>query len=323
MIRPRTFPVGPSPFALTHAPALNSAKFRDPLRTATGAPRAVVPFLGLDTLWLNTGTLCNLACASCYIESSPTNDALVYLTAAEVGRFLAEAAALGVREVGFTGGEPFMNPEIATMLRDALDGEFEVLVLTNAMRPMRRHETTLRTLRGPKLTLRVSIDHHTAALHEAERGPGSWMPAMDGLRWLSDSGFTIAVAGRRLADEPESDARSAYAALFATERIKLDALDPARLVLFPAMDATADVAEISEACWAILGKRPSEPMCATSRMIVHRRGEPSARVVACTLVPYDPHFDLGVTLATATDLVRLNHPHCSRFCVLGGASCAK
>lgn len=323
VICPRTFPVGPSPFALARAPALSAAKFRDPLRTATGAPRAAVPFVGLETLWFNTGTLCNLACASCYIESSPTNDALVYLTAAEVARFLAEAAALGTREIGFTGGEPFINPEIATMLRDALDGGFEVLVLTNAMRPMRRHEATLRALRGPRLTLRVSLDHHSPAVHEAERGPGSWSPALEGLRWLSEQAFAIAVAGRRLADEPEADARAAYAALFAREGIALDAFDPARLVLFPAMDAAADVPEITEACWTILGKRPTEPMCATSRMVVHRRGEPAARVVTCTLIPYDPGFDLGPTLGTAAGPVRLNHPHCARFCVLGGASCSK
>jgi hypothetical protein len=57
-------------------------------------------------------------------------------------------------------------------------------------------------------------------------------------------------------------------------------------------------------------------------MVVRRRGEPEARVVACTLIPYDPGFDLGPTLAGATTPVALNHPHCARFCVLGGASCS-
>ena len=63
-------------------------------------------------------------------------------------------------------------------------------------------------------------------------------------------------------------------------------------------------------------------MCASSRMVVHRRGEPGPRVAACTLLPYDPQFDLGATLAEASRPVRLNHPHCARFCVLGGASCS-
>ncbi len=91
--------------------ALPREKFSDPDWTARGEPRALVPLAELRTLWINTGTLCNITCENCYIESSPTNDRLVYITAAEVAPFLREAQALGTREIGFTGGEPFMNPE--------------------------------------------------------------------------------------------------------------------------------------------------------------------------------------------------------------------
>jgi hypothetical protein len=57
-------------------------------------------------------------------------------------------------------------------------------------------------------------------------------------------------------------------------------------------------------------------------MVVHRKGEPSPRVVACTLQPYVAEFDLGGTLAEAGKTVTLNHPHCARFCVFGQASCS-
>ncbi len=321
----RNAPTGPSPFAIEGA-ALPRAKFADPMVTATGEPRAHVAPTRLETLWLNTGTLCNLACATCYIESSPTNDALIYLTAAHAARFYDEIADrdLGTAEIGFTGGEPFMNPDFPEMLRDALSRGFDALVLTNAMKPMRRHEMPLLGLQakfGNSLTLRVSLDHHTMAAHEGERGPGSWAIAMDGLRWLSRNGFALAVAGRMLPHEDEAAARDGYAGLFARESIGIDAHDPARLVLFPEMDADADVAEITTGCWSILNKRPQDIMCATSRMVVHRRGEPAPRVVACTLIPYDDGFDLGGDLVEAMRPISLNHPHCARFCVLGGASC--
>ena len=326
MTRARTMPTGQSPFRVDAAP-LPPAKFADPTVTATGEPRAQVALVALETLWFNTGTLCNLACATCYIESSPTNDALVYLTANEATRFLDEIADGGfaTREIGFTGGEPFMNPDIVAMLDRSLGLGHAVLVLTNAMRPMRRHEAALLGLReryGDRLTLRVSLDHYSQAIHEAERGTRSWQPALDGLRWLSANGFSIAVAGRRLAAEADDAARVGYAALFVAEGIAIDARDPLRLVLFPEMDATADVPEITSTCWGILGMSPADIMCATSRMIVHRRGEDHARVVACTLIVDDPGFDLGATLGDATGAVALNHPHCARFCVLGGASCS-
>ncbi len=320
----RSAPVGPSPFAVEAAP-LPREKFSDPQRTAAGEERASVALTRLDTLWLNTGTLCNLACATCYIDSSPTNDALVYLSAKDARRFLDQAQEMRTREIGFTGGEPFMNPEMLVMLEDALESGFEALVLTNAMRPMRRHEAALLSLReafGAKLTLRVSLDHHSQAVHEAERGARSWEPTMDGLRWLSAHKFSIAVAGRLLPGEGEIEARDAYGALFAAEGIQIDAHDAARLVLFPEMDAEKDVAEITTACWDILGKSPADIMCASSRMVVHRKGEPAPRVVACTLIPYDRGFDFGDTLDEASREVSLNHPHCARFCVLGGASCS-
>jgi hypothetical protein len=94
-------------------------------------------------------------------------------------------------------------------------------------------------------------------------------------------------------------------------------------MLFPEMDATADVPEITEACWGILHKAPESVMCASSRMVVKRKGAARPAVVACTLLPYDPQFELGATLAEAMRPVALNHPHCARFCVLGGAACSR
>ena len=158
--------------------------------------------------------------------------------------------------------------------------------------------------------------------HEGERGPGSWELGLAGLKWLSGNGFSIAVAGRLLPGEGMAEARAGYARLFAGESIGIDAHDPARLVLFPEMDAGKDIAEITVDCWGILGKSSDQIMCASSRMVVHRKGEPAPRVAACTLIPYDPQFDMGATLAEASGEIALNHPHCARFCVLGGASCS-
>ena len=161
------------------------------------------------------------------------------------------ALGLGTREIGFTGGEPFMNPQLSEMLELTLTRGFEALVLTNAMRPMRRHEAALLGLKarhGDRLTLRVSLDHHTAAVHEAERGVATFGKTVDGLSWLARHGFSIAVAGRRLTQESESEARGAFGRLFARLGVPIDAFHPGRLVLFPEMDAGHDVPEITEAC---------------------------------------------------------------------------
>ena len=199
---------------------LDPAKFQDALLTAKGESRAHVGLKALETLWFNTGTLCNLTCRNCYIESSPRNDRLVYLTAAEVASYLDEIERDGhaTRLIGFTGGEPFMNPELPAMLDDVLSRGFKAMVLTNAMKPMHKMKPALLGLlqrHGGNLTLRVSLDHYGRALHEAERGARSWKPTIDGLVWLAESGFDVHVAGRRFSDEPEDQVRAGYARLFA------------------------------------------------------------------------------------------------------------
>jgi uncharacterized Fe-S cluster-containing radical SAM superfamily protein len=306
---------------------LDPAKFRDPHVTAKGERRAVVALKRLRTLWFDTGTLCNLTCGNCYIESSPTNDRLVYLSLPEVAEYLGEIErdGLGTEEIGFTGGEPFMNPAFPAMLEEALRRGYRVLVLTNAMRPMMKMAAPLLALneRYPRqLTVRVSLDHYSPSLHELERGPRSWGPAFAGLNWLIDNGFVVHVAGRRFSGEPDSALRAGYAQLFGEHRLPIDAYDPVQLVLFPEMDASRDVPEITAACWDILGVSPEAMMCASSRMVVKRKGTSQPKVVPCTLLPYDPQFELGRTLREANGSVPLNHPHCARFCVLGGGSCS-
>ena len=132
------------------ATRLQAEKFRDPDTTANGEARARVALRGLETLWFNTGTLCNLTCAHCYIESSPSNDRLAYLTTAEVAGYLDEIARDDhqTRLIGFTGGEPFMNPDLPDMLELVLARGFSALVLTNAMRPMAKMKRQLAELRG-------------------------------------------------------------------------------------------------------------------------------------------------------------------------------
>ena len=195
---------------------MDPRKFRDPFVTAAGERRAQVALKALETLWFNTGTLCNLTCGHCYIESSPKNDRLVYLTATEVAEYLDEIAASGLptRLIGFTGGEPFMNPELPAMLQDALSRGFDALVLTNAIKPMAKCRAALLDLKeryGGRLTIRVSIDHYGRAVHEKERGRRSWKPTIEGLCWLSRNGFSLHVASRRLSGETEAEIRDGFA----------------------------------------------------------------------------------------------------------------
>ncbi len=280
---------------------------------APAAPAPRQPLETFATLWVNTGTLCNIACRHCFMESSPTNDALAYFTPADLAAVLAQAPA-GLAEIGYTGGEPFMNPHIMALLTAALETGRRAVVLTNAMRPLRRHDAALAALaqRFPgQLALRVSLDHFDPVRHEELRGPNTFAPAIEGLQHLATLPITLSVAARTPWGDTETMLRAGFQNLFDTAGVALNAWDETDLVLFPEMDTNAPAPPVTSGALHALD-RP--PMCATSRMAVRRRGEGKPDWTPCTLLPHRTLTDYAMP-------IDLDHPHCARFCVYGEGNC--
>ena len=299
-------------------------KFENKNLTADNKARAFIESKKLKTLWFNTGTLCNLTCKNCYIESSPKNDRLAYLSFDEFKVFVNESIQneMGTEEIGFTGGEPFMNKDILKMIKYSLDNGFKTLVLTNAMKPMMNNKKNLNKLNHLNLSIRVSIDHYNKDKHEQIRGPNSWEPMIEGLKWLSENKFNYCLATRLMWDEDEETTRKNFKKFIDQYQLILDVENKSQLVTFAEMDEKQDTPEITTECWDILNKNPDTIMCSNSRMIVKKKGDENPSVIACTLLPYKQEFDLGDTLKESMKKIYLNHPHCSKFCVLGGSSCS-
>jgi sulfatase maturation enzyme AslB (radical SAM superfamily) len=305
----------------------HSVKFCDQKTTAKGEERAYVDLKELKTLWFNTGSICNLTCQNCYIESSPKNDRLSFITLNDVKPFLAEVSdqSLPVKVIGLTGGEPFTNPHIIEIISFILESGFEVLVLTNAYKVLKRHHEKLLQLKekySTKLNLRVSLDHYIKEVHEGERGVDTFDETLNNIFWLAQNGFSLSLAGRSLTKESLEFALEGYQLLLRTYNIPLTLELGKNIVIFPEMDLVHNVPEITTSCWGILNKSPMDQMCATERMIIKKKDDDRATVMPCTLLAYDSQFELGRTLSESAKRVYLNHPFCAKFCVLGGASCS-
>ena len=252
---------------------ISKNKFKNPFITADGNKRAFIEAKKIKTLWFNTGTLCNIECKNCYVESSPKNDRLVYLTFEEVKSFIDEAINknLGTNEIGFTGGEPFMNKDILKMIEYSLLKNFKVLVLSNAMKPMLNRKENLLKLNHQNLTIRVSIDHYEKEKHEEIRGKNTFDVMMEGLLWLNQNNFDYALATRLLWGEQEDQLRDNFNQFIDKYNLKLDSKSGQQLVTFTEMDEKVDTPEITTDCWNILGKNPDDIMCSWSRMVVKKK----------------------------------------------------
>ena len=133
----------------------------------------------------------------------------------------------------------------------------------------------------------------------------------------------MSVAGRSLAGETNEQILAGYQKLFSEVNLSLKSNDIDDLVVFPEMDEKKDTPEITTKCWGILNIKPTDIMCSNSRMIVKIKGKDQPSVAACTLLPYDSDFHFEGQLKDSFKPIKLNHSHCSRFCILGGGSCSQ
>jgi pyruvate-formate lyase-activating enzyme/predicted phosphodiesterase len=169
----------------------------------SGAHRPVVPLFGTpyfpSRLWIYTNFHCNLACDYCAVASSPKAAPRTLTTDAFRAR-VDEAVDAGFTDLYLTGGEPFLHPEIVSLL-DHATTRLPTVVMTNAMLLRGRRAAGLADLADRKLTVQTSLDGATAAAHDAHRGDGSWRRTMDGIRQLIDLGLPPRVA---LTETPEN-----------------------------------------------------------------------------------------------------------------------
>lgn len=303
---------------------MQEGKFENPFITSDGKERASVTLINLKTLWINTGSLCNLTCENCYIESSPKNDKLSFISTNEINELIDEVQNINpdLEMVGLTGGEPFINPYIVPILTTILNKGYSTLILTNATNVLTRHRESLLDLNTSypnQLHLRVSLDHYQEEIHDRERGTGSFKKTIEQVKWLNKEGFEISIASRSLKNEKKADSLKAHKDMLLSHGVEINIAE--KLIIFPEMTRDNNTPEISKECWKILNKKPSELMCASQRMIVKRKGDSKPVVMPCTLLAYDDQFILGDSLNSASKKVFLNHPFCSEFCVLGGANC--
>ncbi len=182
-------------------------------------------------LWIYTNFDCNLACGYCCAKSSPR---------AERRRFpvelahtvLAEFAEMGGKEVLFTGGEPFLHPDLAELI-DAATG-FERTILTNATVMERVPRLEMLKSLDRNVVLQVSLDSATPQLHDLQRGKGTWTRAIDGIGIARSLGFRVRVAATLYREDPVG-----VAALH--ERLDAEGINPDdRLIRPVAQEGFAD-----------------------------------------------------------------------------------
>ena len=282
------------------------------------APR--IALRSLDTLWFQVGgTVCNLACTHCFVSCSPTNHTHEMMTLSEVRRSLAEAAELGVREYYFTGGEPFLNPEMEAILEETLKlGPANVLTNGLLLDPAR--SARLKALEEGSdysLDLRISLDGYDAATNDPIRGEGTFERILEGVKNLVEAGLNPVITVTEACQEAATDAGKERFFTLLREM----GIERPRLKVLPVFRIGAEAertgayeswqrlreGEVAEGGWDHL-------QCSACRMVTDQG------VWVCPILVNEPSAKMGETLADTLGEFPLEHPACWT-CHVYGVSC--
>jgi AdoMet-dependent heme synthase len=284
-----------------------------------GVPQ--VELRSLDVLWFQVGgTLCNLACTHCFISCSPTNHTHELLPLAAVEGYLAEAVRLGVKEYYFTGGEPFLNPEMEEILAATL-AVGPATVLTNGLLlgPARcRRLAALAAASDYSLDLRVSLDGLTPESNDPIRGAGTFARVMAAIADLAAAGLDPVLTVTEVHPENASDEGRARF----LELLRRHGVARPRLKLLPLFHIGAEAERSGAyASWQRLaaGDAPDggwdHLQCSSCRMVTGQG------VWVCPILVNEPGGRMGERLADTLGPFPLAHPACWT-CHAYGVSCA-
>ena len=284
-------------------------------------PAPLQPLTAIDDLWFQVaGTRCNLTCNHCFISCSPQNDQFGFLTREQVQTRLKEAAALGVKEFYFTGGEPFLNPEMTDILIDTLQyGPATVLTNGTVLKNKWLEQLSDAEQQGAySLEFRVSIDGFSPETNDPLRGQGTFTRAMQGIVNLVDHGFLpIITAARTWPMEQEENVVGEFVRM-----LKDAGYSRPRLKILPALQIGA---EAQRTCGYRDSERLTDAMMAgfdrTQLVCEHSRIVTDRGVHVCPILIDSDSSLLGQSLATSQQDYALRHGACFT-CYQYGAICS-
>jgi len=286
-----------------------------PAPTAHLTP-AAAPFRHLTALWVQvTGTYCNLRCVHCINASGPRDPWLAPMDADAVRGWVNEAAELGVREIYFTGGEPFLHPEILSLLAHALE-RAPTTVLTNGTlidEPMAGALAALAARAGYSLELRVSLDDPDRERNDAIRGRGAFERALRAIRRLEARGLLPILTATEVETAPAGDGlydrlrRLLLDAGVSKPRVKILPLFPVgRMAGHGGGTVTTEMLERID---------PARLQCSDSRAVA------AGGVYVCPILSGLPEARMHASsLAATLTPAPLSHPACL-VCWQTGATC--
>jgi len=153
-----------------------------------------------DRVWMYSNYHCNMACTYCLTDSAPSSPRR-QLGAESMVTVARQAADLGFRALGVTGGEPFLRPDLPETVA-TMAGILPTVVLSNATQFVGSRMERLRPLVDTDVAVQISLDWADAAANDELRAPDNYARVVEAVPRLVDMGIRVRI-GTTL--DPDAD----------------------------------------------------------------------------------------------------------------------
>lgn len=145
---------------------------------------------GIETIQINIGLKCNLACRHCHVESSPKKtEAMDWETLSAV---LDAAEMVNARIIDITGGAPEMHPDFCRFIEAATAQGQDVMVRTNLTIMLEPgYENHAKFMRDHGVRLVASLPCYLEDNVDKQRGRGVYNGSIEVIRKLNQLGYGI------------------------------------------------------------------------------------------------------------------------------------
>jgi organic radical activating enzyme len=159
----------------------------------TAVAEAVESGLLGERVWFYANYHCNLECSYCLTESGP-NVARRMIDSSWMLERAQEAKELGFRQLGVTGGEPFMVASMPATIA-AMSEILPTVVLSNAtLFHGPRLDRVTDALAGKQVHIQISLDAPDALANDTKRGDDNWRLVAEAIPELVARGIKVRLA---------------------------------------------------------------------------------------------------------------------------------
>jgi radical SAM/Cys-rich protein len=145
--------------------------------------------LGINTLQINVGKMCNQTCKHCHVDAGP--DRKEIMTRETMQQCLDVLATTTIQTVDLTGGAPEMNPDFRWFVEEISKLGRKTIVRCNLtiIVANKKYHDLPQFFRDHRVEVVSSLPYYSAHKTDAQRGDGVFNDSIKALQMLNEVGY--------------------------------------------------------------------------------------------------------------------------------------